>query len=58
MRNSLAVVDKVLETTTPSGPGYHRYGTRYESVNGQNVPVTGSTDGYGDCYAAARCTAR
>ena len=41
----------MLETDTPSGPGYHRYGTRYESVNGTNVPVTGSTDGYGDCYA-------
>jgi glucan 1,4-alpha-glucosidase len=51
--NSLKVADSVLETTTPSGPGYHRYGTRYESVNGTNVPVTGSADGYGDCYAPA-----
>jgi glucoamylase len=51
--NSLKVADSVLETDTPSGPGYHRYGTRYESENGVNVPVTGSTDGYGDCYAPA-----
>jgi glucan 1,4-alpha-glucosidase len=51
--NSLPVVDHVLETMTPSGPGYHRYGTRFESENGQNVPITGSTDGYGDCYAPA-----
>jgi glucan 1,4-alpha-glucosidase len=53
VRNSLAVVDKVLASTTPSGVGFHRYGTLYESVGGQNVPVTGSTDGYGDCYAPA-----
>jgi glucoamylase len=51
--NSLKVADAVLETNTPAGPGYHRYGTRYESENGVNVPVTGSTDGYGDCYAPA-----
>jgi glucoamylase len=51
--NSLKVADSVLETNTPSGPGYHRYGTRYESENGANVPVTGSVDGYGDCYAPA-----
>lgn len=51
--NSLNVVDEVLGAQTPSGFGWHRYGTRFESVNGQNVPVTNSTDGYGDCYAAA-----
>jgi glucoamylase len=51
--NSLKVADSVLETNTPSGPGYHRYGTRYESENGANVPITGSADGYGDCYAPA-----
>ena len=51
IRNSLKVADSVLETDTPSGPGYHRYGTRDQSVNGTNIPVTGSTDGYGDCYA-------
>jgi glucan 1,4-alpha-glucosidase len=51
--NSLKVADSVLETNTPSGPGYHRYGTGYESENGVNVAITGSTDGYGDCYAPA-----
>jgi glucoamylase len=51
--NSLKVADSVLETNTPVGPGYHRYGTRYQSENGVNVSVTGSTDGYGDCYAPA-----
>jgi len=51
--NSLGVVDQVLRTQTPGGPGFHRYGTSFESVNGVNVPVTGSTDGYGDCYAPA-----
>jgi glucoamylase len=51
--NSLKVADSVLASATPSGTGYHRYGTRYESVDGANVPVTGSTDGYGDCYAPA-----
>jgi len=51
--NTLPVVDRVLETATPSGPGYHRYGTQFQSVNGSNVPITGSTDGYGDCYAPA-----
>jgi hypothetical protein len=51
--NSLKVADSVLETSTPSGPGYHRYGTRYESENGANVPISGSADGYGDCYAPA-----
>jgi glucan 1,4-alpha-glucosidase len=51
--NSLKVADSVLATGTPSGPGYHRYGTRYESENGANVAITGSTDGYGDCYAPA-----
>jgi glucoamylase len=49
--NSLKVVDEVLATQTPSGVGYHRYGTRFESVSGHDVPITGSTDGYGDCYA-------
>jgi glucoamylase len=53
LANSLKVADSVLETDIPSGPGYHRYGTRYESENGANVPVTGSTDGSGDCYAPA-----
>jgi glucoamylase len=37
---SLKVVDSILESQTPSGPGWHRYGVRAD----------GSTDGYGDCY--------
>ena len=53
MANSLKVADSVLATSTPSGTGYHRYSTLYQSVNGTNVPVTGSADGYGDCYAPA-----
>jgi glucan 1,4-alpha-glucosidase len=51
--NSLKVVDEVLGVQTPSGFAWHRYGTLYESVGGQNVPVSNSTDGYGDCYAPA-----
>lgn len=51
--NSLKVVDKVLGVQTPSGFAWHRYGTLLESAGGQNVPVTNSTDGYGDCYAPA-----
>ncbi len=51
--NSLSVVDHVLGIQTPSGEGYRRYGTLLESVNGSNEPVTGGTDGYGDCYAPA-----
>ena len=53
IQNSLKVADSVLASGTPGGTGYHRYGTRYESENGVNVPITGSTDGYGDCYAPA-----
>jgi glucan 1,4-alpha-glucosidase len=37
---SLAVVDRVIERQTPSGPGFYRYGT----------DAAGSEDGYGDCY--------
>jgi glucoamylase len=51
--STLPIVDRVLETMTPSGPGYHRYGTQFEYENGASVPITGSTDGYGDCYAPA-----
>ena len=43
----------MLGIQTPSGEGYRRYGTLLESVNGTNEPVTGGTDGYGDCYAPA-----
>ncbi|HEX3689290.1 MAG TPA: glycoside hydrolase family 15 protein [Solirubrobacteraceae bacterium] len=51
--DSLSVVDHVLGIQTPSGEGYRRYGTLFESVNGTDEPVTGGTDGYGDCYAPA-----
>jgi hypothetical protein len=37
---SLRVVDSVIESQTPSGPGWHRYG----------IKASGATDGYGDCY--------
>jgi len=37
---SLKVVDSVIESPTPSGPGWHRYG----------IKADGATDGYGDCY--------
>jgi glucoamylase len=40
VQQSLKVVDQVLESTTSSGPGWHRYG----------IEADGSTDGYGDCY--------
>ncbi len=37
---SLAIVDKTIERSTPSGIGFYRYGTSRP----------GSEDGYGDCY--------
>jgi glucoamylase len=37
---SLKVIDSTIEVTTPSGPGFYRYGT----------DQAGSEDGYGDCY--------
>jgi glucan 1,4-alpha-glucosidase len=40
VKASLGVVDSVLRSQTPSGPGWHRYG----------IQASGSTDGYGDCY--------
>jgi glucoamylase len=39
---SLAVVDATIERSTPSGPGFYRYGTQH------NPPE--SVDGYGDCF--------
>jgi GH15 family glucan-1,4-alpha-glucosidase len=36
----LTIVDQVIKRTTPSGPGFYRYGTS----------APGSEDGYGDCY--------
>ncbi|WP_375486191.1 glucodextranase DOMON-like domain-containing protein [uncultured Jatrophihabitans sp.] len=41
--NSLAVLDKQLAKTTPSGTGYYRYGQDAKN---------GSVDGYGDCHVA------
>jgi len=46
VRESLPVVDSVLESQTASGPGWHRYGVKA----GQLGQPAGSTDGYGDCY--------
>ena len=40
VQTSLGVVDSVLRSQTPSGPGWHRYG----------IQAPGATDGYGDCY--------
>lgn len=37
---SLKVVDAAIRRDTPSGVGFHRYGTS----------TSGSSDGYGDCY--------
>ncbi len=46
---SLAVLDKQIAVTTPSGTGFYRYG---------NSAALGSADGYGDCYQPSQssCT--
>ena len=46
---SLAVLDKNIAVSTPSGTGYYRYG---------NSAAKGSADGYGDCYQPSQdsCT--
>jgi glucan 1,4-alpha-glucosidase len=46
---SLAVLDKQISVSTPSGTGYYRYG---------NDATKGSADGYGDCYQPSQtsCT--
>jgi glucoamylase len=46
---SLAVLDKQISVSTPSGTGYYRYGTS---------ATHGSADGYGDCYQPSQtsCT--
>jgi glucoamylase len=41
VKASLAVLDKQISMSTPSGTGYYRYG---------NDATKGSADGYGDCY--------
>ncbi len=40
VRASLRVVDQVIRRSTPSGPGFYRYGT----------DAAGTEDGYGDCW--------
>jgi glucoamylase len=37
---TLPIIDKYIEVSTPSGPGFYRYGTS----------DPGTEDGYGDCY--------
>jgi glucoamylase len=46
---SLAILDKNISVSTPSGTGYYRYG---------NSAASGSADGYGDCYQPSQdsCT--
>ena len=46
---SLAIYDKNISVSTPSGTGYYRYG---------NSAADGSADGYGDCYQPSQdsCT--
>ncbi len=46
---SLAVLDKQISVSTPSGTGYYRYGTSASQ---------GSADGYGDCFQPSQtsCT--
>src|SRR5271165_652834 len=46
---SLAILDKHVAVSTPSGTGYYRYG---------NSAASGSADGYGDCYQPSQdsCT--
>ena len=46
---TLAIYDKNISVTTPSGTGYYRYG---------NSAADGSADGYGDCYQPSQdsCT--
>jgi glucoamylase len=46
---SLAIYDKNIAVSTPSGTGYYRYG---------NSAASGSADGYGDCYQPSQdsCT--
>jgi len=49
VKASLAVLDKQISVSTPSGTGYYRYG---------NDAAKGSADGYGDCYQPSQssCT--
>jgi glucoamylase len=47
VKASLAVLDKQIAVSTPSGTGYYRYG---------NDAAKGSADGYGDCYQPSQTT--
>ena len=47
VKASLAVLDKQIAVSTPSGTGYYRYG---------NDAAQGSADGYGDCYQPSQST--
>jgi len=47
VKASLAVLDKQISVSTPSGIGYYRYG---------NDAAKGSADGYGDCYQPSQST--
>jgi glucoamylase len=47
VKASLAVLDKQISVSTPSGTGYYRYG---------NDAAMGSADGYGDCYQPSQTT--
>ncbi|MGZ4247553.1 MAG: glucodextranase DOMON-like domain-containing protein [Solirubrobacteraceae bacterium] len=40
IKNSVSVVDKLIERSTNNGPGFYRYGTNPNE----------SADGYGDCF--------
>ena len=46
IKNSVSVVDKVIERPTSNGPGFYRYGTN----------ATESADGYGDCFEPSLST--
>ena len=46
IRNSVSVVDKVIERPTSNGPGFYRYGTNANE----------SADGYGDCFQPSLST--
>jgi glucoamylase len=49
VRASLAVLDKQISVSTPSGTGYYRYG---------NDAAKGSADGYGDCYQPSQSSCK
>jgi glucoamylase len=48
VKSSLTVVDDTIERSTPSGPGFYRYGVQPSQIPGATGPE--SVDGYGDCF--------